>query len=128
MLAKSGKLPTRGAWAFEVKWDGFRAIVSTEGPLRLRSRRSWNMTEHVGSLEQLPVQRERDLHGGGRTRTRRRGAPVRFGSLEIPQICCWSTMKSHTWAKKSTLAPLYAGVPSPSASLSISMNACAWYT
>jgi ATP-dependent DNA ligase len=31
MLAKSGKLPARGAWAFEVKWDGFRAIVSTEG-------------------------------------------------------------------------------------------------
>jgi len=25
MLAKSGKLPTRGVWSFEVKWDGFRA-------------------------------------------------------------------------------------------------------
>jgi ATP-dependent DNA ligase len=24
MLAKSGKLPTRGAWSYEVKWDGFR--------------------------------------------------------------------------------------------------------
>jgi ATP-dependent DNA ligase len=34
MLAKSGKLPTRGAWSYEVKWDGFRAIVSTEGRLR----------------------------------------------------------------------------------------------
>ena len=55
MLAKSWKLPTRGAWAYEVKWDGFRAIVSTEGPLRVRSRRGWNMTEHVGFLEQLPV-------------------------------------------------------------------------
>ena len=55
MLAKSGRLPTRGAWAYEVKWDGFRAIVSTEGPLRVRSRRGWNMTEHVGFLEQLPV-------------------------------------------------------------------------
>jgi len=55
MLARSGKLPTRGAWAYEVKWDGFRAIVSTEGPLRVRSRRGWNMTEHVGFLEQLPV-------------------------------------------------------------------------
>jgi len=31
MLAKSGKLPTRGRWSYEVKWDGFRAIVSTEG-------------------------------------------------------------------------------------------------
>jgi len=55
MLARSGKLPTRGSWAYEVKWDGFRAIVSTEGPLRVRSRRGWNMTEHVRFLEQLPV-------------------------------------------------------------------------
>jgi ATP-dependent DNA ligase len=24
-------LPTRGAWRYEVKWDGFRAIVLTGG-------------------------------------------------------------------------------------------------
>jgi ATP-dependent DNA ligase len=42
MLARSGPIPTRGEWAFEVKWDGFRATVSTEGePLRVRSRRGW---------------------------------------------------------------------------------------
>jgi hypothetical protein len=35
MLAKRGKLPTRGAWTYEVKWDGFRAVVSTEGSLRV---------------------------------------------------------------------------------------------
>ena len=29
-----------GDYAFEVKWDGFRAIVSTEGPLRVRNRRT----------------------------------------------------------------------------------------
>src|SRR3954469_24410436 len=55
MLAKSGRLPTRAGYAYEVKWDGFGAIVSTEGPLRVRSRRGWNMTPHVGFLEQLPV-------------------------------------------------------------------------
>jgi bifunctional non-homologous end joining protein LigD len=55
MLAKSGRLPKSGSWSYEVKWDGFRAIVSTEGPLRVRSRRGWNMTPHVGFLEQLPV-------------------------------------------------------------------------
>jgi hypothetical protein len=33
MLARSGHLPTRGEWSYEVKWDGFRAIVSTEGAL-----------------------------------------------------------------------------------------------
>jgi hypothetical protein len=30
MLARSGPLPTSGDYAYEVKWDGFRAIVSTE--------------------------------------------------------------------------------------------------
>jgi bifunctional non-homologous end joining protein LigD len=55
MLARSGRLPTSGDYAYEVKWDGFRAIVSTEGELRLRSRRGWDMTEHVGFLAELPV-------------------------------------------------------------------------
>jgi hypothetical protein len=55
MLAKSGRLPTRGEWAYEVKWDGFRAIVSTEGKLRVRSGRGWNMTPHVDFLGQLLV-------------------------------------------------------------------------
>jgi ATP-dependent DNA ligase len=49
MLARSGRLPASGDYAYEVKWDGFRASVSTEGPLRVRSRRGWNMTEHVQS-------------------------------------------------------------------------------
>jgi hypothetical protein len=39
MLARSGRLPTSGDWSYEVKWDGFRAIVSTESGLRVRSRR-----------------------------------------------------------------------------------------
>jgi ATP-dependent DNA ligase len=74
MLAKSGKLPTRGEWSYEVKWDGFRAIVSTEGSLRVRSRRGWDMTEHVRFLEQLPVQAvldgELEREGAFRTRAR----------------------------------------------------------
>jgi bifunctional non-homologous end joining protein LigD len=55
MLARSGRLPAGGGYSFEVKWDGFRAIVSTEGPLRVRSRRGWDMTPHVGFLAELPV-------------------------------------------------------------------------
>jgi len=31
MLARSGPMPTRGDRSFEVKCDGFRAIVSTDG-------------------------------------------------------------------------------------------------
>ena len=42
-------------YAYEVKWDGFRAIVSTEEALRVRSRRGWDMTPHVGFLADLPV-------------------------------------------------------------------------
>jgi bifunctional non-homologous end joining protein LigD len=55
MLARPGPIPRRGDWSFEVKWDGFRALVSTENGLRVRSRRGWDMTEHVGFLEGLPV-------------------------------------------------------------------------
>jgi ATP-dependent DNA ligase len=56
MLDRSGRLPAAGSgYAFEVKWDGFRAIVSTEGPLRVRSRRGWDMTPHIGFLAHLPV-------------------------------------------------------------------------
>jgi bifunctional non-homologous end joining protein LigD len=55
MLARSGRLPTSGDYAYEVKWDGLRAIVSTEGALRVRSRRGWDMTPHVGFLAQLSV-------------------------------------------------------------------------
>ena len=54
-FARSGQLPTSGDYAYELKWDGFRAIVSTERTLRVRSRRGWDMTEHVTFLAQLPV-------------------------------------------------------------------------
>jgi bifunctional non-homologous end joining protein LigD len=55
MLARSGSIPTRGDWAFEVKWDGFRAIVLTESGLCVRSRRGWDMTELLPELSALPV-------------------------------------------------------------------------
>ena len=39
-----------------MKWDGFRALVSTEGaPLRVRSRRGWDMTPFVPELSARPV-------------------------------------------------------------------------
>jgi len=54
MLARSGSLPVRGPWAYEVKWDGFRAIVRTGDDYRVRSRRGWDMTDLVPELETLP--------------------------------------------------------------------------
>jgi bifunctional non-homologous end joining protein LigD len=54
MLLRPGPIPTGDGWAFELKWDGFRTLVSTENGLSVRSRRGWNMTTHVPELETLP--------------------------------------------------------------------------
>jgi bifunctional non-homologous end joining protein LigD len=55
MLARSGSIPTRGDYAYEVKWDGFRAILSTEDSLRVRSRRGWDMTDLLPELAVFPI-------------------------------------------------------------------------
>ncbi len=52
MLARSGPIPARGQWAFEVRWDGFRALVSTR-PYRVRSRRGWDMTPFLPEFAEL---------------------------------------------------------------------------
>lgn len=55
MLLRTGPLPVGPGWLYEVKWDGFRALVSTAGgALRVRSRRGWNMTAPVPELGGLP--------------------------------------------------------------------------
>jgi bifunctional non-homologous end joining protein LigD len=53
MLAKPGPLPSGPGWSYEVKWDGFRALVSTVDGLKVRSRRGWNMTEALPELRGL---------------------------------------------------------------------------
>src|SRR5262245_6586706 len=55
MLSRPGPLPQTTGWSYEVKWDGFRAIVSTEDGLRVRSRRGWNMTSALPELAGLPA-------------------------------------------------------------------------
>ena len=54
MLLRSGRLPTSGDYAFEPKWDGFRALVSRNGNLRVKSRRGWDMTPLLPELAALP--------------------------------------------------------------------------
>jgi bifunctional non-homologous end joining protein LigD len=54
MLSKPGPLPSGRDWSFEMKWDGFRAIVSTANGFDVRSRRGWNMTEVLPELRKLP--------------------------------------------------------------------------
>jgi bifunctional non-homologous end joining protein LigD len=55
MLSRPGPLPSGTEWFFELKWDGFRAIVSTEDGLYVRSRRGWNMTTVLPELRSLPA-------------------------------------------------------------------------
>jgi ATP-dependent DNA ligase len=55
MLARPGPLRSGSGWSFELKCDGFRAIVSTENGLRVRSRRGWNMTPVLPELRKLPA-------------------------------------------------------------------------
>ena len=51
MLARSGRLPTTRGYAFEAKWDGFRALVSQNGRRRVVSRRGWDMTPLLPELQ-----------------------------------------------------------------------------
>ena len=55
MLSRPGPIPTGEGWTYEVKWDGFRALVSTVDGLRVRSRRGWNMTQLLPELRSLPA-------------------------------------------------------------------------
>src|SRR3954453_17406760 len=54
MLSAPGDIPTDEGWVYEVKWDGFRALVSTEDGLRVRSRRGWDMTALLPELAGVP--------------------------------------------------------------------------
>jgi bifunctional non-homologous end joining protein LigD len=54
MVARSGRLPRGDGWTYEVKWDGFRALVCTHDGLRVRSRRGRNMARLVPELTDLP--------------------------------------------------------------------------
>jgi bifunctional non-homologous end joining protein LigD len=54
MLARTGPLPEGDGWAFEIKWDGVRAIGYAEGGrLRLESRNRTNITPRYPELREL---------------------------------------------------------------------------
>jgi bifunctional non-homologous end joining protein LigD len=54
MVARSGRLPRGPGWSYEVKWDGFRAIVCTHAGLRVRSRRGRNLAPLLRELTAMP--------------------------------------------------------------------------
>jgi bifunctional non-homologous end joining protein LigD len=55
MLARSGELPVpEDGWAYEIKWDGVRAIAYSEpGELRLESRNLLEITDKYPELAQI---------------------------------------------------------------------------
>jgi bifunctional non-homologous end joining protein LigD len=54
MLARSGPLPVGDQWAYEIKWDGVRAIGYAEGGrLKLESRNGNNVTARYPELRAL---------------------------------------------------------------------------
>jgi bifunctional non-homologous end joining protein LigD len=55
MLARSGPIPS-GDYAFEVKWDGFRALLKRDhDEFHVLSRRCWEMTSLLPELGNLPA-------------------------------------------------------------------------
>jgi len=77
MLSRPGALPSGSGWSFELKCDGFRALVSTEDGFRVRSRRGWNMTPVLPEFRGLP----RGLVLGGELVAWRGGVPY------FPLVC-----------------------------------------
>jgi len=54
MLATSGQLPPDdGRWAYEPKWDGFRAIVHVKGRVVVWSRRGTDLTDRFPEVAEL---------------------------------------------------------------------------
>jgi bifunctional non-homologous end joining protein LigD len=54
MLARTGPLPTGDRWAYEIKWDGIRALVySQPGRLRIESRNLRDLTAQYPELRRL---------------------------------------------------------------------------
>ena len=68
MLAQRGQIPSGPGWSFELKWDGFRAIVGRNGDFRVRSRRGWDMTSLLTELGDVSVDGifDGDRRQGGR--------------------------------------------------------------
>ena len=82
MLARTGPLPRDdGRWAFEIKWDGVRAIAFVQGGrLVLQARSGRDVTARYPELRPLA-----EALGRARGRPRRRGRRVRRRAAELPE-------------------------------------------
>jgi ATP-dependent DNA ligase len=50
MLARAESTLPVGDYAYELRWDGFRATVSTKDGFRVRRRRGWDMAPLIPEL------------------------------------------------------------------------------
>jgi bifunctional non-homologous end joining protein LigD len=78
MLAReAGGLPPGAGWAYEVKWDGVRALLDGRGEPRLQSRRGETITARYPELEPLlaPARARRAVIDGEIVAFDERGRP-----------------------------------------------------
>jgi ATP-dependent DNA ligase len=78
MLARLRSLPREDGYVFELKWDGFRAMVRMSDGFAIRSRRGWKVTPLVPELAPLPVDAVADAE---------LVAPGEDGSPDLPLVC-----------------------------------------
>jgi bifunctional non-homologous end joining protein LigD len=135
MLARSGSLPSDDSdWAFEIKWDGVRAIAYSEpGELRLESRNLNDITDsypeifgvnaalgsHSAVLDGELVAFDRDgrpsfaalqqrMHTASRTQARRlaKGTPVTYVIFDLLWLDGHSLMREPYSERRRQLAAL----------------------
>lgn len=83
MLATPGRLPSDDAgWAYEMKWDGLRALAYIDGGLRLISRTGREITRTYPDLDGLPAA----LRESGATGAVLDGEIVVFGTEGWPSF------------------------------------------
>jgi bifunctional non-homologous end joining protein LigD len=108
-----------GDYAYEVKWDGLRAVVSTEDGWRVRSRRGWNMASLIPELARddirgifdgeliaiddgapsFPLLSKRVLHG-------HRHIPVAYAVFDVLRLEGSSTMELRYSTRRELLESL----------------------
>jgi bifunctional non-homologous end joining protein LigD len=141
MLAKPAAMPARpSSYAYEPKWDGFRALLSTEHGLRVISRRRWNMTPLLPELEAFPA---RGVFDGeliafsedhpdfvalcDRMLLRQsRGIPVAFVVFDVLSLEGTKTMREPYWRRREILKTLDMAGPHWTLTPSFTDGAALW--
>jgi bifunctional non-homologous end joining protein LigD len=145
MLATSGDLPAGPDWAYEIKWDGIRALVSvSKDGVKLRTRNGHDVTERYGELAELKsairkrdlpllldgeivafddagvpsfgrLQKRMNVTGSERIRLAQQSVPIHFAAFDLPVVRGERIVRSPYDERREALAGL--GIDLPSASV-----------